>query len=408
MRTDEMDHPDGGVPAEPPVPYDPFSYAVQEDPYPIYAWMREHAPVYHNPERKIWALSRHADILNALRDPVRFSNRNGINLESSLWGPQAYKSVFFLALDPPDHGALRGLVQKDFTPRSSAAKEGRIRELARRRLDPLLERDNFDFANEYAAAVPNDVVCEMLGIPSADWDLIRFDTDLLTKRGNESDERSADTLGAAFRLATYYVNLVSDIRRHPGDNLTSILTQADVDGRKLSDSEIISFLFLLVSGGNESTGKLIGNVWYHGWRLPDVRWAGLGGRIEDWMNETLRYDSSSQMTSRTLTEDTVMHGTHVPAGERVVLLPASGNRDHRVFDDPDRFDLDRDTRKMISFGAGPHYCLGASLAKLEIRIVLEEIASEISDYEIDMSTAQRVHSAHQRGFTSLPCTIIRR
>jgi cytochrome P450 len=408
MRTDETARLDGHASAECPVPYDPFSYAVQKDPYPIYAWMREHAPIYHNPERNIWALSRHADILDALRDPARFSNRNGINLESSLWGPQAYKSVFFLALDPPDHGALRGLVQKDFTPRNSAAKEARIRELTRRRLEPLLERDRFDFAADYAAAVPNDVVCEMLGIPCADWDLIRFDTDLLTKRGNESDERSADTLGAAFRLATYYVNLVSDIRRHPGDNLTSILTQADVGGKKLSDSEIVAFLFLLVAGGNESTGKLIGNVWYHGWRLPDVRRAGLGGRIDDWMNETLRYDSSSQMTSRTLTEDTVIHGTRVPAGERVVLLPASGNRDHRVFDDPDRFDIDRDTRKMISFGAGPHYCLGASLAKLDIRIVLEEIVGEISEYEIDMSAAKRVHSAHQRGFTSLPCTVTRR
>jgi cytochrome P450 len=408
MRTDEADLVDGHVPARPPMRYDPFSYEVQEDPYPVYAWMREYAPIYHNPERRFWALSRHADILWALRNPATFTNRNGISLEPTLWGPQAYKSVFFLALDPPDHGALRGLVSKDFTPRHVAVKEERIRELTRRRLEPLLEHDSFDFAADYAAAVPNDVVCEMLGIPSCDWDLIRHDTDLLTKRENESDERSADTLAAAFRLATYYVHLVADIRRHPGDNLTSILTQAEVNGGKLTDSEIVAFLFLLVSGGNESTGKLIGNAWYHGWRVPDIQRAGLGGRYQDWMSETLRFDSSSQMTSRTLTEDTVIHDTLVPAGERVVLLPASGNRDHRMFTDPDRFDIDRDTRKMISFGAGPHHCLGGALAALEIRIVLEEIGAEVSDYEVDMAAARRVHSAHQRGFVSLPCRVVRR
>jgi cytochrome P450 len=370
--------------------------------------MRENAPVYYNEKRNFYALSRYADVMLVLRDPVRFTNRNGISLEPVLWGPQAYKNVFFLALDPPDHGLLRGLVSKEFTPRGVMLKEERIRELTRRRLEPLLERDYFDFAADYAAAVPNDVACEMLGIPDSDWDLIRADTDLLTKREDESDERSESTLAAAFRLATYYVHLVADIRRHPGENLTSLLAEAEVNGGKLTDSEIVAFLFLLVSGGNESTGKLIGNAWYHGWRLPDVQRAGLNGRFEDWLNETLRYDSSSQMTSRTATEDAVLHDTRIPAGSRVVVLPASGNRDHRMFDDPDRFDIDRDTRKMISFGAGPHHCLGGALAKLEIGIVLEEIAAEVAEYEIDMSAARRVHSAHQRGFSSLPCSVVRR
>lgn len=407
MRTEEVRQ--GALPpADPPVMYDPFSYQVQEDPYPVYAWMREYAPVFHNPKRNFYALSRHADVLAAFRDPVLFTNRNGISLEPSLWGPQAYKNVFFLALDPPDHTRLRGLVQKEFTPRSIARREARIRELTRRRLEPLLEQDYFDFARDFAAAVPNDVVCEMLGIPESDWDMIRFDTDQLVTREDESDERSAQTLAAAFRLATYYVHLVADIRRHPGDNLTSILTQAEIDGHKLSDSEIVAFLFLIVSGGNESTGKLVGNAWYHGWRLPDVQRAGLDGRFEDWMDETLRYDSSSQMTSRTLTRDTVIHDTPIPAGSRIVLLHASANRDHRVFPDPDTFDINRDTRKKLSFGAGPHHCLGSSLAVAEIQIMLAEIAAEVAEYEIDMANAKRVHSAHQRGFSSLPCWITRR
>ncbi|MEU4160000.1 cytochrome P450 [Actinoplanes sp. NPDC026670] len=390
-------------------PYDPFSYEVQEDPYPFYAWMRENAPVYHNAERGFYAVSRYEDVSTVLRDPKRFTNRNGISLEPSLWGPQAYKNVFFLALDPPDHAALRSLTAKDFTPRHVGKRTERIRELTRRRLDPLLEAgDTFDFAADFAAAVPNDVVCEMLGIPEADWDTIRFDTDLLTKRESDSDERSPETLAAAFRLATYYVHLVADIRKHPSDNLVSILCQANVKGVKLSDSEIIAFIFLIVSGGNESTGKLIGSSWYHGWAMPQVQRTGLGGRYGDWLNETLRYDNSSQMTSRTATEDVVLHDTLIPAGSRVVVLHASANRDHRVFENPDTFDIDRDTRKMLSFGAGPHHCLGGALAKVEMEIVLEEVAKEVESYEIDIAATARVHSAHQRGFQHLPTTVKRR
>lgn len=387
------------------VAYDPFAYDVQDDPYPIYAWMRENAPVYRNEERNFFALSRHADVLAAMRDATTYTNRNGISLETSLWGPQAYKNVFFLALDPPDHTRLRGIVQSRFTPRNVATRADRIRELTRRRLDPLIEKDTFDFAHDFAAAVPNDVVCEMLGVPEADWDTIRFDTDRLTARQDESDERSPETLAAAFRLATYYVQLVSDIRRTPDDSLTSMLCQAEIDGTRLTDSEIVAFLFLAVSGGNESTGKLLGNAWYHGWRVPEVQHAGLHDRrFVDWTNETLRFDSSSQMTSRTVTTDIVLHDTQVPAGSRAVLLHASGNRDHRVFEDPERFDIDRNTRKMLSFGAGPHHCLGGALAMLEIPIMMEELAAHIAEYDLDMAAARRVHSAHQRGFASLPCT----
>jgi cytochrome P450 len=171
---------------------------------------------------------------------------------------------------------------------------------------------------------------------------------------------------------------------------------------------MVAFLFLVISAGNESTGKTIGNAWYHGWLRPEVRRMGLNGRAADWATETMRYDSASQMTARTLTEDTVMHGIRLEAGSRVAILPASGNRDERVFSDPDRYDLDRDTSKLISFGHGPHHCLGAALARLEMRIALEEIAALVSDYEIDVAGARRVHSPHQRGFASLPCTVSRR
>jgi hypothetical protein len=388
--------------------YDPFDYRIHEDPYPVYAWMRDHAPLYRNEQRDFWALSRHADVVAALRKPDLFSNRNGISLESELWGPHAVKTSFFLAMDPPEHGAYRGLVGAAFTPRRVAALEPRIRELAQERLEPLRDQARFDFAADYAAALPNDVVCEMLGVPAADWDQIRADTDQLNQRADGSEERGPSSVAAALRLANYFVGLVADLRRHPGEDLTSAMIQAEVNGAKHTDTQIVAFLFLVISAGNESTGKTIGNAWYHAWVQPDIQRAGLNGRAEDWVTETLRYDSASQMTARTVTEETVLHDIRLPAGARVAILPASGNRDDRVFPDPDRFDLDRDTSKMISFGHGPHHCLGAALARLEMRIALEEIGALVSEYEIDMTNARRVHSPHQRGFASLPCSVTHR
>ncbi|MFI9845551.1 cytochrome P450 [Nonomuraea sp. NPDC051941] len=381
--------------------YDPFSYRIHEDPYPVFAWMREHAPLYHNAERDFWALSRYEDVLPALRNPGLFSSRNGISLEPDLWGQAAVKTSFFLAMDPPDHGAMRRLLGNTFKPRWVAALEPRIRELTRARLAPARDGGVFDFA-DFAAAVPNDVMCEVVGIPAADRDRIRADNDLLNHCEDGTDERSGETIGAGLRLAVYYVNLIAQRRRRPGDDLTSMMIEARVGGRPLTDSQLVAFLFLLVSAGNDSTGKLIGNAWYHGWRLPDVGRAGLNGRAPDWGAETLRYDSPSQMTGRTLTEDSVIHGVRLAEGARIALLPASANRDGRVFPEPDTFDLDRDTSRHIAFGHGPHFCLGAALAQLEIAVVLQEVGAVVSDYDLDLSAARRVHSPHQRGFASLP------
>lgn len=388
--------------------YDPFDYLVHENPYPFYRWMREQAPLYRNDQRDFWALSRHADIKDALRNARRFSNVNGISLEPELWGPHAVKTSLFLAMDPPEHGAHRGLVGSAFTPNRVAALEPRIRELARERLEPLRDLTTFDFAQDYAAGLPNDVVCEMLGIPAADWDLIRADTDQLNQREDTLQDRGPNAVAAALRLADYFMSVVRHLRGNPGDDMTSAMIQADILGRRYTDAEIVAFLFLMISAGNESTGKTIGNAWYTGWRFPDVQRAGLNGRADDWASETLRFDSASQMTARTLTADTVLHDTPLPAGSRIVILPASGNRDRRVFDDPDRFDLGRDTSKMISFGHGPHHCIGAALANLEIKIALEEMGNLVSGYEIDIQRARRVHSPHQRGFASLPCEVTRR
>jgi cytochrome P450 len=278
-----------------------------------------------------------------------------------------------------------------------------VRALARARLERLLDDPTPDFA-EFAAALPHDVMCEVVGIPATDRDAIRADNDLLNHCEDGVDTRSGAAIAAGFRLAMYYVGVVSDRRKHPRDDFTSAMIEAGVDGEPLTDSQLVAFLFLLVSATNESTGKQIGLALYRGWRHPEVRSAGLNGRAADWRNESLRFDSASQMMARTLTKETVIHGTRLGAGARIVLLPASGNRDPRAFTEPDTFDLDRDTSKMLSFGHGPHFCLGSALAQLEITVALEELGSLVSDYEIDMEAARWIHSPHQRGFASLPGT----
>jgi len=385
--------------------YDPFDYAVQADPHPVYRWMRAHAPLYRNEERDFWALTRYADVAPALRDSALFSSDHGISLESDLWGPDAGKTTFFLSMDPPEHARYRGLVSSAFTPRRVVALEPRIRELARERLAPLRGRPTFDFADDYAAALPNDVLCEILGFPAADWDQVRVDTDQLNQREDGFDGRGKVATAAALRLGEYLYDLVRHLRRRPGDDLTSGLIVAEVEGARLADRDIVGFLFVMLGAGNESTGKTIGNGWHQGHLQPDIQRAGLNGRAEDWANEALRFDSASQMVARRLTADTDFHGTVVPAGARMVLVQASANRDERVFDRPDEFDLDRDTRRLLSFGVGPHHCLGAALARLEMRIVFEEVGALVSEYEIDLSRAQRSQSPHQHGFMSLPTAV---
>jgi cytochrome P450 len=189
----------------------------------------------------------------------------------------------------------------------------------------------------------------------------------------------------------------------PGD-LTSALLAADIDGDRLTDDEIIGFLFLMVVAGNETTTKLLSNAVYWAWRNPAQLAKPMTdpARITDWVEETLRYDASSQMIARTVTEDFTVHGQTVPAGGRLLLLIGSANRDPAAFPAPDDFDLDRDTSALISFGAGRHYCLGANLARLEARIALAEFTRLVAAYEIDDARARRVHSVNVRGFATLP------
>lgn len=394
----------------PPLAYDPYDYAMHEDPYPTYARLRAEAPVFRNDERDFWALSRHADVVAAFRDAARFSNSYGVSLDPAAWHPDAHRTMSFLGLDPPRHTRMRGLVARGFTPRRVAEMEPRVRELSLQHLEPAIEAGSFDFIKDYAGLLPMDVISEMVGVPQADRAEIRRLADLLVHREEGVHDVPPAGMEAALTLAGYYGDMVDDRRARRRDDLTSALLDAEIDGDRLTDEEIIGFLFLMVVAGNETTTKLLGHAWWWSWRFPEQRAKVLSDptreRIERWVEETLRFDTSSQMLARLTLEDVELHGQVIPAGERVLLLAGSANRDPDVFDRPDVYDLDREVGPdLASFGFGRHFCMGASLARMEARVALEQIAERLSGWEVDEAGARRVHSVNVRGFATLPSTV---
>ena len=390
--------------------FDPYDYAWHEDPYPTYAWLREEAPLYRNEALGFWALSRHADVLDGFRDAERFSSADGVSLDPAATGPHASKVMSFLAMDDPRHFRMRQLVSKGFTPRRVRELESRVREITDEHLDAALANEDFDFIDDLAGKVPMDVVSELLGVPVQDRAELRRLADLVVHREDGVLDVPPAAADASLQLIVYYLDLIAARRRERRDDLTSALLDVELDGEHLTDDELCAFLFLMVVAGNETTTKLLGNAWFWAHENPQVQQTVLTDptAVPRWVDETLRYDASSQVLARTATVDVPLHGAVIPKGDRVLLLVGSANRDPRVFPDPDRYDLDRDTSELLSFGNGGHFCLGASLARLEARVVLEELLGKVSAWELDTARAERVHSVNVRGFAHLPTRVVRR
>jgi len=215
--------------------------------------------------------------------------------------------------------------------------------------------------SEFAGRLPMDVICDLMGVPGQDRAELRCLADTVVHREDGVLDVPQAGIEAALTLAGYYADLVRLRRRHPARDLTSALVQAEIDGDNLTDGEVIAFLFLMVVAGNETTTKLLANAVYWGWRFPGEAAKPLAepARVADWVSETLRYDTSSQFIARTVTRDFRAYGQSVSAGDRLLLLIGSANRDPRAFDDPDRYDLDRDTSDLISFGP-PNWTLTSS------------------------------------------------
>jgi cytochrome P450 len=390
----------------------PYDYAFQEDPYPVYARLRAEDPLHYNPELDLWALSRHADIAEAVRTEGTYSNSWGVAIEKSAWGPDAHKVMSILGMDPPRQKRLRSLVSRGFTPRRVHDLLPRVQELTDRYLGECLEKGSFDWITDFAGKLPMDVISELMGVPEEDRAEVRRQADIVVHREDGVFDVPPAGMEASLFLAGYYQDMVAQRRRAPSDDLTSALIEAEVDGDRLADEDVIAFLFLMVVAGNETTTKLLGHALFHLTRHPDQLAKVFDGPDPDlvtpWVEETLRYDTSSQLLARYLLRAVELHGKVAPRGSKLLLSLGSANRDERVFSRPDEYDIFRDDEELaqhLSFGGGRHFCLGANLARLEARVALTTLVERVRTVDVEHDRCARVHSLNVRGFASVPVTV---
>ena len=389
--------------------YDPYSRPFQEDPYPLYKRLRDETPCAYNPDMDFYALTRFEDVWNATLDWQTMSSSLGPVLENRGQIPSGFFSI--IGMDPPAHTRLRNVISRGFTPRRIAALEEEIRGIAKGYLEPLATCSAFDFEQEFAVKFPMDVISALLGIPEEDRDAYRHAIDQGLNRDPDAglDETRFQSIGNS---QDYMGRLIAERRRKPREDLVTVLAEAefeDADGvrRRLSDDEGKAFVTLLAAAGAETTAKLLGHAIYLLWKHPDQRqacWddpARLPGAIE----EVLRYEAPSQFQGRVALRDSSWHGVTIPAGARVALVSGSAGRDEREFPDADRFDVARKPAREIYFGHGHHVCIGKSLARLETRIALEEVAARFPRYEVDESGITRTYQAHVKGYVNLPISV---
>ncbi len=341
----------------------PFSHEFHEDPYPTYAWLRDHAPVYRSADGW-YALSRYADVLEASQQPLLYSSAEGTTLETIDTSSILPMMIF---MDPPRHDVQRKLVSRAFTPSAVSELEDFARYTAAGFLDALGARGGGDFVEEFSAVLPMNVIMELLGVPKADRNQVRHWMDAALDRTETPPYIPDHAIEAMIHQSEYWFSLVGEKRKHPDEGLMSRLCEVEVldeDGpARLTDAEVAGFCSLIGSAGTETLTKLLANAVVLFQRNPE-QWQKVladPGRIPDAVEETLRYWAPSQYQGRVLTDDVVLHDVEMPKGSRVLLLTGSANHDEREYANPDDFDIDRDAHLAVGFGHGLHFCLGAAL-----------------------------------------------
>jgi cytochrome P450 len=385
--------------------FDPYDVDINADPYPAYARLREEAPAYHNDRYDFWALSRHSDVEKALVNWQVFSNTRSDILDIIKAGVKLPPGVILFE-DPPTHTMHRGLLSRVFTPKRMAALEDQVREYCVRCLDPLVGSSGFDIITELAAQLPMRVIGMLLGIPEQDQVAVRdkTDADLRTRPGQPMQVREENVANGD--MFAEYIEWRS---KHPSDDLMTQLLQAEFeDGhgekRRLTRREVLTYTTVLAGAGNETTGRLIGWLAKLLAEHPDQRREVVEDRslIPRVIDETLRFEPTGHATARYVMEDVDAHGVTIPAGSAILLLVASANRDPRRYADPDVFDIHRDDIQHLTFGFGPHYCLGANLARLEGRVALDELLNRFPEWDVDDDRSTLASTSTVRGWERMP------
>mgnify|MGYP002017320044 FL=1 len=386
--------------------YNPYAFAVHDDPYAVYARLRGEAPAYWNPDLRFWALSRFDDVLEAFRDFGTFSSTGGVALESrrdrSRERP-AFEQL--IEMDPPEHTVFRQLLSRVFTVRRMSEMEDEVRRIVSGYVDAVVELGEADLVADITSPFPMDVISAVLGISEADRPFLRRVSDQILVREDGSMQMPREALEGMFEMLDYFQDDL-DRRSTTGDEgLISDLIALEVDGRALTEAELLGFCVLLVIAGHETTTKMVSNGIEILSRHPDQRDELVAdpdlmpGAVE----EVLRFHNSTQYMHRTLTRDHEMHGGQMSEGDSVLLLIGAANHDEREFGPTaEEFDIHRRPERHLAFGYGAHFCLGAALARLEGRVALEEIHRRLPDYEVDHDAKVRFHSSNVTGWAKLP------
>ena len=388
------------------VEYNPFDHAIVDDAYAVYRRLRDETPVYHNRDVDFWALSRFEDVMAAHLDPATFSSTHGATIEGVDGG-----RPFLIAKDPPEHTWHRKIVSRVFTPRRIGGLEPFIRQTAADLLDAHVGTDGFDVVTEFSFRLPLDVIGALIDIPPDLRIEVHEKSDVLAARDGKEIRPDA-AIEASAALVSLFAGLVAERRRKLGDDVISLLIQAEVDDgdgttRMMADEEL-AFRFLeLAFAGHETVAKLIANAvvglaWYPDARRELTQDPSLTANA---VEEMLRWDPPSQYQGRWTTREVELHGVTLPADTRVVLLTGSAGHDERMFEEPELFDIHRKIERHASFGFGIHLCLGAALARLETRIAFEEFLKRFPEYAIAESGVVRQYSSNVRGLQNLPIVL---
>ncbi len=389
--------------------YDPYDFAIDTDPYPLWKRLRDEAPLYYNERYDFWALSRFADVEKGLVDWRTYISGKGSVLEmikANIEIPPG--SILFE--DPPAHDEHRSLLARVFTPRRMTEIEPKVRQFCADTLDPLVGSGGFDFIRDLGAQMPMRTIGMLLGIPEGDQEAIRdrIDAGLRLEDGSMPDREAT----GGYTNHDAFGEYIDWRMENPSDDLMTELINArftDVTGteRTLSREEILGYVGLLAGAGNETTTRLIGWAGKLLAEHPEQRAQLVAdpSLIPNAVEELLRYEAPSPVQARVVTKDVEWHGQTVPEGSVMLLLNGSGNRDEREFPDADRFDIHRRIGHHLSFGYGIHFCLGSHLARLEGRIAVEEVLKRFPEWDVDWDNAVQAHTSTVRGWERLPVTV---
>ncbi len=380
-------------------------FFLRDDYFDVLAALRAEDPV-HACGEGFWVVTRYEDIRGLSRDPGLFCSGQGALVNDPLRGSAApLSSRSILHMDPPEHAAFRGLVNRRFTPRALSGLAESIRKTASTLLDGVEARQEIDFVAALAAPFPLVVIAELLGIPEADREDFRGWSDAAIE---SPDLPPDETMAALGQLSQFIVEHIRSRRECPGEDLVSLLVESEVGGCPLTKEELFMFLLTLLVAGNETTRTLLTGTALVLHQYPDQRaaLASDAGLLPGAIEECLRWVTPVHAFCRTATEDTVLAGRSIVAGDYLCMLYASGNRDEAIFGaDAAQFDIRRPTNPMhVAFGFGEHVCLGASLARMEARIFVEELLGRFPDYDVT-GAGERVRSTTVAGIRSLPVVL---